>query len=156
MQAHLVAGVIVACATVAVGAQTASKSSSSQAAPASPSQATTPSPSAIPSSSAQTSATSPLPATSPKNPVKAVTLRGCLRGSSDPGTGLFTLEDRKGETTYSFTGTDVTPHVGHRVKIVGGPLLPPTVWAQAGAIDPVQAAIAGSEHVAGPGNVHLE
>jgi hypothetical protein len=67
------------------------------------------------------------------------------------------LVDNKGATTYSVSGTDVSPHVGHRVKIVGGLLPSPNVAAQAGAIDPVQAAEAGAgEHLAGPGNVHLD
>jgi hypothetical protein len=62
--------------------------------------------------------------------------------------------DTKCETTYSFSGADVSPHVGHRVKIVGGLFPTPNVAAQAGAIDPVQAALASG--VAGPGSVHLE
>jgi hypothetical protein len=69
---------------------------------------------------------------------------------------LFTLVDAKGATTYSVTGTDVTPHVGHRVKIVGGLLPSANVAAQAGAIDPVQAAIASTEHGTGSPDVHLE
>ena len=70
---------------------------------------------------------------------------------------MYTLVDSKGETTYRVSGTDVRPHVGHRVQIVGGLIPSPNVAAQAGAIDPVQAAIAGTgEHAAGPGSVHLE
>jgi hypothetical protein len=158
MRAHLVAGIVLACATMAVGAQTDSKSSaSSQATSASSPQAT--SPSSSQPGAASTSQAPPTPAPQPtpdKKPVKAVTLTGCLQGSDEPGTGLFTLVDAKGATTYSVSGTDVSPHVGHRVKIVGGLLPSPNVAAQAGAIDPVQAAIASSEHGTGSADVHLE
>jgi hypothetical protein len=142
MQAHLLAGIVLACAIVAAGSPTESKPSPSlQATVASPPQAT------------PTSSPEPTPV---RKPAKTITLRGCLEGSSDPGTGLFTMVDSKGATTYSVTGADVSPHVGHRVKIVGGLLPSPNVAAQAGAIDPVQAAIATAEHGSGPGNVHLE
>ena len=156
MRAHLVAGIVLACATMAVGAQTDSKSSaSSQATSASSPQAT--SPSSPQPGAASTSQATPAPQPTPdKKPVKAVTLTGCLQGSDEPGTGLFTLVDAKGATTYSVSGTDVSPHVGHRVKIVGGLLPTPNVAAQAGAIDPVQAAIASTEHGTGSGDVHLE
>ena len=88
--------------------------------------------------------------------MKAITLKGCLQGSS-LGSDVYTLVDAKGATTYRVSGTDVRPHVGHRVQIVGGLIPTPNVAAQAGAIDPVQAAIAGTgEHAAGPGSVHLE
>ena len=151
MRAHLLVltGIVLVCATMAVGAQTESKPSSSQP---SPTAQATPAPQATPAAQA----TPAPPATSTRKPVKAITLKGCLQGSS-LGSDVYTLVDSKGETTYRVSGADVRPHVGHRVQIVGGLIPSPNVAAQAGAIDPVQAAIAGTgEHAAGPGSVHLE
>jgi hypothetical protein len=157
MRAHLLVltGIVLMCATTAIGAQTESKPSSSQTSPTPqtvPAAQATPAPQATPASQA-----TPAPqATSTKKPVKTITLKGCLQGST-LGSDVYTLVDSKGETTYRVSGTDVRPHVGHRVQIVGGLIPSPNVAAQAGAIDPVQAAIAGTgEHAAGPGSVHLE
>jgi hypothetical protein len=151
MRAHLLvlAGIVLACATTTVGAQTESKPSSSQA---TTTAETTPRP-----DTTQTPPTTPaLQATPTRKPVKAITLKGCLKDSS-LGADVYTLVDSKGGTTYRVSGADVRPHVGHRVQIVGGLIPSPNVAAQAGAIDPVQAAIAGTgEHAAGPGSVHLE
>jgi hypothetical protein len=162
MRAHLLVltGIVLACATTAVGAQTESKSSSSQASPTSqtvPTAQATPAPQATPATPAPpASQAAPAPQATSRKPVKAITLKGCLQGSS-LGSDVYTLVDSKGETTYRVSGADVRPHVGHRVQIVGGLLPSPNVAAQAGAIDPVQAAIAGTgEHAAGPGSVHLE
>ena len=157
MRAHLLVltGIVLTCATPAIGAQTESKPSSSQASPTPqtvPAAQATPAPQAT----AASQATPPPQATSTKKAVKAITLKGCLQGSS-LGSDVYTLVDSKGETTYRVSGADVRPHVGHRVQIVGGLIPSPNVAAQAGAIDPVQAAIAGTgEHAAGPGSVHLE
>jgi hypothetical protein len=139
MRAHLLVltGIVLACAAATAGAQTESKPSASQAA-ATPE--TTPTPQAAPT----------------RKPVKAITLKGCLQGSN-LGTDVYTLVDSKGGATYRVSGADVRPHLGHRVQIVGGLIPSPNVAAQAGAIDPVKAAIAGTgEHAAGPGSVHLE
>jgi hypothetical protein len=163
MRAHLLVltGIVLVCATMAVGAQTESKPSSSQPSPtaqATPAPQATPAapaPQAAPAAPAAQATPAP-PATSTRKPVKAITLKGCLQGSS-LGSDVYTLVDSKGETTYRVSGADVRPHVGHRVQIVGGLIPSPNVAAQAGAIDPVQAAIAGTgEHAAGPGSVHLE
>jgi hypothetical protein len=154
MRAHLLVltGIVLMCATAAVGAQTESKPSSSQASTTPPATAASPASPATPASQA-----APAPqATSTRKPVKAITLKGCLQGTS-LGSDVYTLVDSKGEATYRVSGADVRPHVGHRVQIVGGLVPSPNVAAQAGAIDPVQAAIAGTgEHAAGPGSVHLE
>jgi hypothetical protein len=157
MRARLLvlAGIVLACATATVRAQSESKSSSSQASPTPPETPTlqsTPAPEATPTPE---STLTPR-ATPAKKPVKAITLKGCLQ-ESNLGTDVYTLVDSKGGTTYRVSGADVRPHVGHRVQIVGGLIPSPNVAAQAGAIDPVKAAIAGTgEHAAGPGNVHLE
>jgi hypothetical protein len=151
MRAHLLVltGIILACATTPIGAQTESKPSVSQATPA-------PEATATPQAAPAAPATSTLQAAPTKKPVKAITLKGCLQ-DSNLGTDVYTLVDSKGGTTYRVSGADVRPHVGHRVQIVGGLIPSPNVAAQAGAIDPVKAAIAGTgEHAAGPGNVHLE
>src|ERR1700681_2125982 len=64
MRAHLLVltGIVLACATTAIGAQTESKPSASQVTPA---PETTPTPQAAPT----------------KKPVKAITLKGCLQDS---------------------------------------------------------------------------
>jgi hypothetical protein len=77
------------------------------------------------------------------------TLTGCI--TSDDGGARFTLSDIK-RGTFELTGSDVRPYLGQRVQVKGassarlhvtGGLWPtPNVAAQAGAIDPIQAAIA--------------
>jgi len=67
--------------------------------------------------------------------------------------GQFTFLDNGGGGKYRLTGKGLKNFVGRRVEIVGGPpgkgitfrtgLLPsPNVAAQAGALDPAQAAVA--------------
>jgi hypothetical protein len=94
---------------------------------------------------------------STKQPAKPLTLSGCISASPNE-TGLFTLSDttqrNKQGTTYRLVGTDVREYVGQhvevsgvaprRVQIVGGLYPSPNVAAQAGAIDPSQAAIAAA------------
>jgi len=94
-----------------------------------------------------------------------ITLSGCVeRGETTPG--QFTLSDKKDGSTYRLTGTDVREYIGRRVQIVGGVAsrrftiaggLTPNanVAAQAGAMDPVRAAIAAAGGTAGPGTVAL-
>ena len=81
-----------------------------------------------------------------------ISLIGCI--SRDRATpGQFTFLDNDSGGKYRLTGKGLKDFVGHRVEILGGPpgkrvtfrtgLLPsPNVAAQAGAIDPAQAAVA--------------
>ena len=93
-----------------------------------------------------------------------LTLTGCVQ-RNDTGVDQYTLFDRKGKTTYRLTGTSARGYVGRRVEIVGtetapkrlqirGGLTPtPNVAAQAGDMDPSQAATAragGSAPGTGP------
>jgi hypothetical protein len=92
-----------------------------------------------------------------KQTAKPITLSGCINASPNE-TGLFTLSDTKQGsrqgTTYKLVGTNVREYVGQhvevsgvasrRVQIVGGLYPSPNVAAQAGAIDPNQAAIAAA------------
>src|SRR5438046_3203185 len=100
-----------------------------------------------------------LPANQQKPPSHApletpapLALTGCVSGR--PGaSGDFTFLDSTSGGKYRLTGKSVRKYAGHRVEIVGGSgtkrlsvrggLLPsPNVAAQAGALDPAQAAIA--------------
>ena len=85
----------------------------------------------------------PAPAqTPPLTPGKPVTLNGCVRKSEvDPN--QFTLSDPRDGTTYRLTGADVRPHIGRKVRIVGGLVPSANLAAQAGAIDASHAAVAG-------------
>jgi hypothetical protein len=94
------------------------------------------------------------PATaSTKQPAKPLTLSGCINTSSSDS-GLFTLSDAKQGTTYRLVGTDVREFVGQhvqvsgvaprRVQFVGGLYPSANVAAQAGAINPNEAAIAAN------------
>jgi len=105
--------------------------------------------------------------TTPKSKPKPITLVGCV--ASDDGNGQLTLSDAESGTTYRLTGTDVRKYAGKRIEIVGRPadstklkirggLTPsPNVAAQAGAMDPAQAAIATSSGgtTAATGNAEL-
>jgi hypothetical protein len=78
-------------------------------------------------------------------------LSGCVAPSAT-SKRQFTLTDSESAETYRLTGTDVRDFVGKHVEVLGAPrqrlvikggLYPsPNVAGQAGAIDPVQAAIA--------------
>ena len=89
-----------------------------------------------------------------KDTAKTLTISGCVTGD-ETAPGAFTLSDSKEGTTYRLTGTNVRGYANQRVQIAGsvvqprlkitGGLVPsPNVAAQAGAMDPVQAAMAGS------------
>jgi hypothetical protein len=136
MRAELLAGIALVCATTAVAAQTGSK----------------------PSSSPQTGESKPAQAGATSKPIKTMTVRGCLRGTgAGADTDLYTLVDGKNSATYRLSGTDMRPHVGHRVQIVGGLVPSANVAAQASAIDPAQAAIAAADQrAARPGSVQPE
>jgi hypothetical protein len=87
-----------------------------------------------------------------KDAPKEVRLNGCIsRDGIRPG--QFNFLDNDSGNKYQLTGKNLKKFVGQRVEIVGGPpgkgvtfktgLLPsPNVAAQAGAIDPAQAAVA--------------
>ena len=94
------------------------------------------------------------PPTSDKGSSKLTTLVGCI-AATDAQEPQLTLADSKASTTYRLTGRDLREYIGRRVRIVGtassshvhiaGGLLPsPNAAAQAGAIDPGQAAAAGA------------
>jgi hypothetical protein len=92
---------------------------------------------------------------------RGLTLSGCV-ARSDAGTDQFTLTDQKDKTTYRLSGVQAREYVGKRVEVIGGVvgskklqisggLRPtPNVAAQAGAMDPSQAATAAAGG-SGPG-----
>jgi hypothetical protein len=88
-----------------------------------------------------------------KDPNKTITLSGCVsRDNATPA--QFTFLDTNGGGKYRLSGVATRKYVGRMVEIVGGPvgrrlqirggLMPsPNAAAQAGAMDPTRAAIAG-------------
>ena len=103
------------------------------------------------------------PASSPgKDAPKEIRLNGCI--ARDKGLpGQFTFLDNDSSEKFRLTGKGLKDFVGHRVEIVGGPpgkrvtfrtgLWPSTnTAAQAGALDPAQAAIANLPGGAADGN----
>ena len=100
------------------------------------------------------------------SPVPPLTLNGCVVRSTDAD-NQFTLQDSKAGSTYRLTGVDVHDFVGQRVQLAGrvvdskkiqvefGLKPSPNVAAQAGAIDPTQAANAIAGGLAPTGNVQL-
>src|SRR5262249_51160107 len=90
-----------------------------------------------------------------KKKPSTVTIDGCV-AKSETSNDLFTIND--GTDTYRLTGIDVRDYVGRHVQIAGAPprrltttggLSPPaTAAAQAGAIDPSQAATAATDATA--------
>jgi hypothetical protein len=103
--------------------------------------------------SASAPATAPAPAkTAVKQAPKEMRLSGCIARDHGLPTD-YTFLDNDSGGKFRLTGKGLKNFVGHRVEIVGGPpgkrvtfrtgLLPSTnTAAQAGAIDPAQAAIA--------------
>ncbi len=119
-----------------------------------------------PAMAAQTAAP-PTPAQPPKKDTpKPLTLTGCVTPDA-ANAGHFTLADfTTGTPTYRLAGTDLRRYLGKRVELVGaaaqpklsivGGLTPsPNVAAQAGAMDPADAARAnlGGDGNARPGNI---
>ena len=93
-----------------------------------------------------------------------MTLTGCIV-RSEAAQDQYTLADAA-EGVYRLTGLKFRDYVGQRVRLAGavgsrklqikGGLLPnANVAAQAGSIDPVQAAMANAGGAAGPGNPQL-
>lgn len=99
-----------------------------------------------------------------KKPAKTISLTGCIV-RDDTGRDNYSISDAK-EGVYRLTGMKFRDYVGQRVRVAGGVnsnrlvikggLLPnANVAAQAGSIDPVQAAVANAGGAAGPGTVEL-
>jgi hypothetical protein len=103
-------------------------------------------------SGAATQTTTTPPARSPS---RTLTLSGCVQ-RSETSTDQYMLIDRKDKTTYRLSGSDVRDYVGRPVQVVGGVVASkrlqisgglkptPNVAAQAGAMDPSQAATAAA------------
>jgi hypothetical protein len=89
-----------------------------------------------------------------KDAVKTLTLVGCVQ-PAEAGSNQFTLADDKDKiSTYRLSGPSMKKYAGRRVEVVGGMVSPrvkivggllpsANAAAQAGAMDPSQAAIAG-------------
>jgi len=88
-----------------------------------------------------------------KSPTKVepLTLTGCVSPKAEAGNYTFT--DSTGGSQYRLTGKDIKKYAGKRVEVVesaskggvaikGGLYPSPNVAGQAGALDPVQSAIA--------------
>jgi hypothetical protein len=101
-------------------------------------------------------------AAKPAKPTQVLAVSGCISAAPD-ARKVFTLADATQGQTYRLTGTDVREYAGQHVEILGAPskrvrvvggLYPsPNVAAQAGAIDPTQAAVAsesGTANIAKP------
>jgi hypothetical protein len=95
--------------------------------------------------------TDPTQAATPQSAVKRLILNGCVPGR-DRRADWFTPSDFAHErgTTSPFGGADGQPHMGLRIKIVGGFRPSTNIAAQAGALDPTQAAMADAGGIAGP------
>ena len=88
-------------------------------------------------------------------PVKRLQLTGCVH-DLEGGPDQYVLMDGKDKKTYRLSGKGLRPYVGRNVRVEGG-LYPSTnVAAQAGAIDPAQAAAAALSAGAGPGTAQVE
>ena len=105
---------------------------------------------------------------SPPDETKAtrvLALKGCISATPDVRRTITMADTTQGET-YRLTGTDVRGYVGQhveilgtrskRLRIVGGLYPSPNVAAQAGAIDPTQAAIASQSAPANVSNSLVE
>jgi hypothetical protein len=90
----------------------------------------------------------------------AISLVGCVGTGSAAG-DAFTLSNDDGTIAYRLSGVDMRRYVGHRVtiigssdsarvKIVGGLTPSPNTAAQAGALDPVKAAVAADPFLTSP------
>jgi hypothetical protein len=96
-------------------------------------------------------------------PAKPITISGCVARAAEAD--RYTIEDKNG--TYQLSGKDVHDFLGQRVQLVGGVIQTkkvtiagglkpsPNVAAQAGAIDPSQAANATAGGLAPTGTVEL-
>ena len=91
---------------------------------------------------------------------KPLTLSGCVQpGDTEEQTVLVDVPSGANNgTKYLLNGTEVKRWIGKRVSVIGGLVPSANVAAQAGAIDPTQAAIAAqpSGGTRGTGTVVLE
>ena len=102
--------------------------------------------------------TNPPPTSSTKpstNPVKRLDLTGCVQ-DVEGGLDQYVLVDGKDKKTYRLSGKGLRAYVGRNVRVEGGLYPSANVAAQAGAIDPAQAATAALSGSAGPGTVQVE
>jgi hypothetical protein len=89
----------------------------------------------------QPPSTSPMPQPAPPQPATPVVVTGCV--TADQITpDQFTVRDAKSGISYRLHGVKIVAYENRRVRIVGGLNPTPNIAAQAGAIDPTQAAIA--------------
>jgi hypothetical protein len=82
--------------------------------------------------------------------IEPLTLTGCV--SPKPDGGSYTFTDGDGGNQYRLTGKDIRKYAGQKVEVVaekrkrfevkGGLYPSPNVAGQAGALDPVESAIA--------------
>lgn len=94
----------------------------------------------------QAPSTPPGPHISPSQPAKSIVVTGCV--TADQITpDQFTVRDAKSGISYRLHGVKIVAYENRRVRIVGGLYPTPNIAAQAGAIDPTQAAMATT----GPG-----
>ena len=127
MQRHLLASFLLACSTTGfAAAQTNSP----------PSSSTEPKPSA--------------------SSVKRLDLTGCVQGGVEGDVDQYVLVDGKDKKTYRLSGKGLRTYVGRHVRVEGGLYPSANVAAQAGAIDPAQAAAVALSGGAGPGTVQVE
>jgi hypothetical protein len=102
----------------------------------------------------------------PAKPSTPIALTGCVQhGESAPD--QYTLSESKDSPIYHLTGPDLREYIGRRVRVLGavpdskrlrvvGGLTPsPNVAAQAGAMDPSRAVVAGATEAGSPGRVDL-
>jgi hypothetical protein len=87
--------------------------------------------------------------------VKRLDLTGCVHGV-EGGLDHYVLLNGKDKKTYQLSGKDLRAYVGRHVRVEGGLYPSANVSAQAGAIDPAQAAAAALSGSAVPGTDHVE
>jgi hypothetical protein len=86
---------------------------------------------------------------------KRLDLTGCVQGVVG-GPDQYVLVDGKEKKTYRLSGHDLRTYVGRHVRVEGGLYPSANVAAQAGAIDPAQAAAATLAGGAAAGTAQLE
>ena len=96
---------------------------------------------------------SPPSSTTPPKPsgssTKQLDLTGCVQGV-EGGLDQYVLVNGKDKKTYRLSGQGLRTYVGRQVRLEGGLYPSANIAAQAGAIDPAQAAAAALTGGAGP------